>query len=215
MSFQDAVQTLRTADAQLNRLEPQPFPVPCTGLEAVIAGAVLALGRGDWWVPGLRERVGGVLRNAPVERLVDASRGAAPYKIAPATASPSLRALYAVGLAEGCPDRTTLVHLGVGSTSDGAFHEALNLAALRRPNVVFLIAIHPLEGEAPLGPQIGADLLTLGTSFALPVHTVDGNDVHAVHTAVTTAKSATGPQIILATLNPAEDVVQRTVNLPN
>ena len=45
--------TLRRADEQLNASSPAPFPLPVTGLEAVVAGAVRGLRSGDWWVPGL------------------------------------------------------------------------------------------------------------------------------------------------------------------
>ena len=62
---------------------------------AYVEEAIAALGRGDWWVPGLRERVGAVLRDVPIERLVDGLAGARPYKVAPPTPSPALRALHA------------------------------------------------------------------------------------------------------------------------
>ena len=66
-----AIEQLREADEQLNASTPQPFPLPIGGLEAVVAGSVLALDDGDWWLPGLRERVGAVLREAPIERIIE------------------------------------------------------------------------------------------------------------------------------------------------
>lgn len=196
---------LRDADAALAAAGPSPFPLPIHGLETVVAGAVTALGRGDWWVPGLRERVGAVLRDVPVERLVDGTRGARPYRVAPPTPAPALRALHAVGLALADRERAALVHLGVGSCADGALHEALNLAALLRPNVIFVVAVHPLSGDAPLGPQLAATPAALAGAFGIPAAIVAGDDEAAVHDAVKAARAAGGPHLIEARLPGSED----------
>lgn len=194
---------LITADAELQRLHPRPFPLPVRGLEAIVAGAVLGLKRSDWWVPGLRERVGGVLRDVPLDRLVDGFAGARPYKMAPPSDHPALRAVTAVGLALADRDVAVLVHLGVGSTSDGRFHEALNHAALRRARVIFLVAAHALDGDAPIGPQLAADPASLAAAFGIPAVDVDGRDVDAVHAAVSRARESAGPTVILARISAA------------
>lgn len=199
MSLTAAIERIRQADTALAAQNPKPFPVPATGLEPLIAGAVLALGKGDWWVPGLRERVGAVLRDVPIERLVDAWAGARPYKVAPATPSPALRALHAVGIAMAS-ERTTLVHLGIGSAADGAFHEAVNTAAMFRPNIIFLVAVTPLGDDAPVGGQLATEPVQVALSFGLDVVAVDGSDASAVHDAVAAAKAAGGPHLIQADL---------------
>lgn len=204
-----AIDRLREADAALNAQGPQPFPLPVGGLEAVVAGAVTALGRGDWWVPGLRERVGAVLRDVPLDRLVDGLAGAKPYKVAPPTPSPALRALHAVGLALADRERTALVHLGIGSAADGSFHEALNLAALLRPNVIFLVAVHPLGDGAPIGPQLAASPAKLAEAFGISAVVVDGSAAKDVHAAVAKAKQAGGPALIEARLVPGADLRAR------
>ena len=66
-----------------------PFVLPVAGLEAVVIGAVRGLSRADWWVPGLRERVGAVLRGVSVERLRDGFAGARPYHVAPSSPAPT------------------------------------------------------------------------------------------------------------------------------
>ncbi|NCG18482.1 MAG: hypothetical protein GWP91_05665, partial [Rhodobacterales bacterium] len=190
MNFVQAIQTLQAADAALNASRPLPFPVPVSGLEAVVAGTVLGLERGDWWVPGLRERVGAVLRDPPVDRLVNAASGAKPYKVAPADTAPALRALTAVGLAAANPARCAAVHLGIGSVADGAFHEALNLAALQQVNVLFVVAVHPLGENAPLGRQSAASPSALATAYGIATTTVDGSSAKDVHVAVTAARAA-------------------------
>lgn len=201
MELATAIETLRAADATLTA-SAHPFPLPIGGLEAVVAGTVTALERGDWWVPGMRERVGAVLRDAPVDRLLDANAGARPYKVAPPSPSPALRALVAVGIALANPDRFTAVHLGIGSVADGAFHEALNLAALTGANVCFVVAVHPLDGDAPLGPQLATSPAKLAKAFGIGTASVDGNHASKVHKAVAKARAAGGPQLVEATLDP-------------
>jgi TPP-dependent pyruvate/acetoin dehydrogenase alpha subunit len=195
----DALAVVRAADTALQALSPTPFPLPIGELAPVVAGAVSALQKGDWWIPSMRERVGAVLRGAPVERLVDGTAGARPFKVAPPGTSPALRALTAVGLAHGSGG-TALVHLGVGSASDGALHEALNLAALLRPNVIFVVSVHPLGGDAPLGPQLAVSVAELARAFGIPSTAVDGTDPAAVNAAVTAARAAGGPHLVQAQL---------------
>lgn len=199
----DRVVELVKADAALAALGPLPFPLPIGELAPVVAGALDGLGRGDWWVPSLRERVGATLRGVAVDRLVDPSIGARPFRVAPATGSPALRALLAVGLAAADPGRCALVHLGIGSTSDGAFHEALNAAALLGAPVVFLVSVHPLDGAAPLGRQLAATPSGLAAAFGIGAEQVDGTDAAAVRDAVARARAAGGPRLIEARLRPA------------
>ena len=209
MSWAEAIERVQAADQALAAATPQPFPLPIAGLEAVVVGTVSALERGDWWVPGLRERVGAVLRDAPVERLVDGTTGARPYKVAPADTAPALRAAMGVGLALASPDRFTAVHLGIGSAADGAFHEALNLAALRKANLVFVVAVHPLGEDAPIGPQLATSPAKLARAFGLKTREVDGNSVQAVHDAVAAARKKGGPHLVQANLTPGEDLLAR------
>lgn len=192
------IERILAGDSALNALNPQPFPVPVGNLAPVIAGALAALSRGDWWVPGLRERVGAVLRDVPVERLVDGFAGAKPYKVAPALGAH--RATVAVGLAAANRGQTTLVHLGIGAAADGSFAEALNLAALTRVNCIFVVAVDPLGEGAPLGPQLLASPAALAAAFGVGARVVDGRDMLAVETAVRDAKAAGGPWVIEAWL---------------
>lgn len=186
-------------DAAFAALNPSPFHLPVGGLGAVVEGAIAGLGRGDWWVPGLRERVGATLRDVPLGKLVDPRHGARQYKVAPAEPSAN-RALYAVGIALATPDRTTLVHVGTASTADGAFHEALNVAALRQANVIFLVAVDPLGEGAPLPRQLATTPSRLADAFGIRSLTVDGRSVDAVRNAVIAAREARGPHLIQADL---------------
>jgi TPP-dependent pyruvate/acetoin dehydrogenase alpha subunit len=101
------------------------------------------------------------------------------------------------------------VHLGIGSTADGAWFEALNTAALTNANVIFVVAVHPLGGEAPLPAQLAGSPADIAKAAGLKATKVDGNDVNAIHQAVQKARKAGGPHLIEARLNPAEDVLER------
>ncbi len=200
----ESVDRVLAADAAIQAANPAPFPVPIGNLAPVVAGAASALPRGDAWSPGLRERGGAVLRglsvDAVAQRFADGFAGSKPYHILPTSPSPANRALRAVGWAVANPDRAALVHLGTGSTSDGVFHEALNLAARFRPNVLFVVAVDPLGDGAPLGPQLAARPAEIARAFSISTTVVDGRDADAVHVAVAAARSAGGPHLIEATL---------------
>lgn len=193
------------------------LPLPIGELAPVVAGAVLALSREDWWVPSMRERAGAVLRDVPVERIAEGLRGARPYRVAPSSSSPALRALLGVGLAVAHRDSFVLVHLGVGSVSDGAVHEALNLASLQRPNVLFLVSLHPLDdrdeahgGRSPLPRQIAGDIVAVARAHGIGASSVDGTDASAVHRAVAAIRSAKGPHLLAARLAPGRAKAQET-----
>jgi len=209
-----AIEQLHQADRQLLSLEPRPLPVPLRGLEAVVAGTVSALRDRDWWVPGLRERAGAVLRGVEIDQLARGTGGSRQHRVAPIHPSPALRALHAVGIALADPGCAAVVHLGIGSAADGAFHEALNLAALLRPDVVFVVAVHPLGDDAPVGPQLAARPVDLARAFGLPAMEVDGSRAPAVHEAVRQALGQGGPHLIEARLHPGADLRARAGATP-
>jgi TPP-dependent pyruvate/acetoin dehydrogenase alpha subunit len=194
VSAPDALQRLREADAALQALAPLPYPLPVGRLAPLVAGAFGGMGRGDWAVVGPRERVGAALRGCPVERLVDPADGARPYKLAPSTGAPGNRALHAVGLAmvSGEP---VLCILGLASAASGAFHEALNAASLTASPVVFVVGVHPLDDQAPVGRQLGASPAALAAAFGLTTKRVE-NRADAVQGAVAEARASRKPSLV-------------------
>lgn len=203
MSLDQAISQLRSIEDSHGHTGP--LPVPLTGLEAILAGAIRALPEGSWWVPGLRERLGATLLGVPDDRLNSAFAGAAPYRVAPTSPSPANRALHAVGLAHGS-GRHALVHLGVGSTADGAFAEALNLAALVGAKVLFVVAEYPLDDQAPVARQSAAGATALAQAYGLDVFPANGNHADSVLRAVQTAAALNGPAVIVATLAPEQPI---------
>ena len=177
---------LAEAEARLHALGPVPFALPLGRLAPVVEGAFAGMKKGDWIVPGPRERIGAVLRGCPPERLVHAHAGAKPYKVAPASSAPGARALHAVGLAlaDGAP---VLCFLGMASAASGSFAEALNVAALSGAPVVFLVTVQKLDDDAPVGRQLAASPSAVAKAFGIATASVR-SDVESVRTAVAKAR---------------------------
>ncbi len=190
----EALDTLRTAEAELNGLGPLPFPLPLGGAAPALAGAISGMKKGDWLVTGPRERVGAALRGCRVARLLDPATGARPYKLAPVSAAPGSRALHAVGLA--MVSGPTLCVLGAASAASGAFHEALNLAGTLAPAVIFVLRMPAMPADAPVATQLGADPVALATAAGLQSWAVD-DDETAVLDAVAAARTDGRPTLLL------------------
>lgn len=206
MSLRDALHRVRAADEELAK--GRELPLSARGLEAVVAGGFLGLDRHDWVLPGLREGVGAVLRGCPVHHLARLGAGARSYQIAPVSASPANRLLHACGLAMA--GEQVLVFLGQGSASYGAFHEALNIAALHRLDIIFLVSCWDLEHpESPLARQVAGSLSAKALSYGVRGRTVDGGLVTEVLSAVTDARAQGGPHLIEARLSRGDDPLAR------
>ncbi|HEY5081570.1 MAG TPA: thiamine pyrophosphate-dependent dehydrogenase E1 component subunit alpha [Bauldia sp.] len=98
-------------------------------------------------------------------------------------------------------DRVAVAIFGDGSTNIGAFHEALNFAAIRKLPIVF-ICENNLYGEYSrinLTTPV-SDIAVRAASYAMPGVIVDGQDVDAVAKAVTEAvaraRKGDGPSLL-------------------
>ena len=98
-------------------------------------------------------------------------------------------------------DQVTACFFGDGSSNNGAFHESLNLASLKKLPVIF-VCENNLYGisvsQARHQPII--DIATRAASYDMPGVTIDGNDVLEVHQAalkaVKRARAGEGPTLI-------------------
>ncbi|WP_138429832.1 alpha-ketoacid dehydrogenase subunit alpha/beta [Fodinibius saliphilus] len=80
---------------------------------------------------------------------------------------------------------------GDGATSEGEFHEALNLAAVWELPVIFMIENNGYGLSTPTNEQYACDdLVDRARGYGLKGMQVDGNDIFAVVEAVTEAKEA-------------------------
>jgi TPP-dependent pyruvate/acetoin dehydrogenase alpha subunit len=93
---------------------------------------------------------------------------------------------------------------GDGATNIGAFHEALNMAAVWKAPVVFVCENNQYMEYTPIAavtavPRPAADR---ASAYGLEPIVVDGNDVEAVHavarTAIGRARAGDGPSLIEA-----------------
>jgi acetoin:2,6-dichlorophenolindophenol oxidoreductase subunit alpha len=101
--------------------------------------------------------------------------------------------------------RVTACFFGDGTVNIGAFHEAVNLAAVWRLPVVFVCENNQYMEYTPIGDVIpvARPAADRASAYGLDAVVVDGNDVHAVRevagAAVDTARGGGGPALIEAT----------------
>ncbi|WP_116952432.1 thiamine pyrophosphate-dependent dehydrogenase E1 component subunit alpha [Jiangella endophytica] len=101
-------------------------------------------------------------------------------------------------------DQVAVAFFGDGATNIGAFHEALNLAAVWRLPVLFVCENNFYMEYTPIGSVTAAEQPAAGRapSYGLPAEVVDGNDVVAVRNAVARAaeraRAGDGPTVLEA-----------------
>jgi pyruvate dehydrogenase E1 component alpha subunit len=184
------------------------------GHEAMQVGAVRALADQDWIFPSYRESAVGLLRGMPVENVLSWWRGhpagwwdPREYRLASIAVPIATHVPHAVGFAWGKrlrgEDTCSLAFFGDGATSEGAFHEGANFAAVMRAPVVLLCNNNYWAISTPLPAQTAAETLAdKAIGYGMPGMRVDGGDVLAVYEATTEAlaraRAGEGPTFIEA-----------------
>jgi 2-oxoisovalerate dehydrogenase E1 component alpha subunit len=209
----------------LNRTGKAPFVISCQGHEAAQVGAAFALERGkDFTLPYYRG-LGTVLvmgmtprevMLAVFARAADPSSGGrqmpAHYghrklKIVSQSSPVGTQIPHAtgIGLAEKIKggDAVAWVSFGEGTTSQGDFHEGINLAAVHKLPVIFQCENNDYAISVPMSQQMAiASVADRGAAYGLPGVRVDGTDVLATHAAtreaVARARAGEGPTLIEA-----------------
>jgi len=97
--------------------------------------------------------------------------------------------------------RVAAAFTGDGATSEGDFHEALNLAAVWKLPVVFVIENNQWGLSTPAHEQYACrDLADRGVGYGMPGRVVDGNDllavVRTVREAALRARRGEGPTLL-------------------
>jgi TPP-dependent pyruvate/acetoin dehydrogenase alpha subunit len=105
-------------------------------------------------------------------------------------------------------DRISFSIFGDGALEEGAWHESINIAAMRQVPIIFLCENNSLEAlgqqanEYPSSTLAAVELSDLVRPFGVPTIAVDGTDTKAVHDAmaeaVARARSGGGPTFIEA-----------------
>lgn len=98
-------------------------------------------------------------------------------------------------------DHVSVAFFGDGASSNGVFHEAINLAAIWDLPVVYVCENNLYATEVPFSSVSRVpDIASRAGSFGIPGVAVDGNDVLAVHEtageAVRRARSGEGPTLL-------------------
>ena len=135
--------------------------------EAIQAGATFALGDDDWIFPSYRESAIGLVRGMPAETILQWWRGhpsgwwsPADWNVASICVPIATHVPHAAGLAWGKKlrgeDAVAMAFFGDGATSEGAFHEGVNLAAVMNAPAVFVCNNNSWAISTPVEAQTRA-----------------------------------------------------------
>ena len=184
------------------------------GHEAMQVGAVHALADDDWIFPSYRESAIGLLRGMPAATLFSWWRGhpagwwnPADYNIASICVPIATHVPHAAGLAWGKRLKgeaaLAIAFFGDGATSEGAFHEGANFAAVMRAPLVLFCNNNGWAISTPVEEQTKAETLAdKAVGYGMPGVRVDGADVLAVfeatREAAERARGGGGPTFVEA-----------------
>ncbi|MEM9033748.1 MAG: thiamine pyrophosphate-dependent enzyme [Actinomycetota bacterium] len=189
---------------------------PVHGSEAIIVGTAHALDpTTDWVIPQYREPVGlhrfgpDVLDRYVLYLLGHPAGGHHPegVNVFPISISLATQIPHAVGLAWAKALRdepgVVVVFFGDGSTSEGDFYEAGNLAGVLGAPVILCCVNNHWAISTPLARQTrAAAIADKAAGFGIPGVQVDGTDPVAVHEVMTVAReravAGEGPTLVEA-----------------
>ncbi len=182
--------------------------------EAIQAGATYALTDDDWIFPSYRESAIGLVRGLPVQTVLQWWRGHPSgwwspddWNVASICVPIGTHVPHAAGLAWGKKlrgeDAVAMAFFGDGATSEGAFHEGMNFAAVMRAPAVFVCNNNQWAISTPLEAQTRSETIAdKAIAYGMPGVRVDGLDVLAVYDAareaVERARAGEGPTLIEA-----------------
>jgi acetoin:2,6-dichlorophenolindophenol oxidoreductase subunit alpha len=106
---------------------------------------------------------------------------------------------------KGVPGVVGVASMGEGTTSTGAFHEAVNQAAIEKLPLVVVVANNQYAYSTPNSRQFACESLAdRAVGYGIEGHAVDGTDLEAclktVGEAVGKARAGHGPQLVVAKL---------------
>ncbi len=188
--------TLRTLDQRAWNLQRQgrigTYP-PFSGQEAAQVGAVAALQKDDWICGSYRDWAALTYAGVPLSypllnSMGHAVAGRIPDGInaLPVQVVIAAQMLHAVGLAWSSKlqnqGRVALTFFGDGATSQGDFHESLNLASVVKAPVVFVCQNNQWAISVPVSRQMNSQTIAQrAVAYNIEGIRVDGNDILAVY----------------------------------
>src|SRR3954453_24223653 len=184
------------------------------GHEAMQAGSVAALADEDWVFPSYRESAIGLLRGMRPSTVLAWWRGhpagwwdPRARRVASICVPIATHVPHAAGLAWGLRLRgeqgCAIAYFGDGATSEGAFHEGANLAAVMRAPLVLFCNNNGWAISTPVEDQTRAEALAdKAAGYGMPGLRVDGRDgvvvFEATREGVERARAGEGPTFIEA-----------------
>lgn len=193
---------------------------PYIGQEAVAAGVCAALGEGDLVVSNHRGHGHSVAKGIPERAILSELMGKdagmclglggsmhstdlqAGVIFSTAIVGGGIPLAVGVALALQMDRKANCVacFFGDGATNTGAFHEALNLAAVWRLPVVFVCENNRYAVSVPVSKSTSASIVQRGQAYGIPGLSANGMnvlDVYAVASeAVARAKKGEGPTLM-------------------
>jgi len=211
----DVMRLIRALDERMITLQRQGragFYGACTGEEAAVLGSAAAIRPDDWIVPALRQNAAMLYRGFPLVAYVAQVLGNSG-DVMKARQMPSHHAagrdsvrqvswsscianqlLQSLGIARAirlaAADEVVLAFVGDGGTSEGDFHVAMNMAAHAKPALPLVLICQNNQWaiSVPLEKQTRVTRIAdKAIAYGLPAQRVDGNDLLAVHAAVSDA----------------------------
>ncbi len=180
--------------------------------EAIQAGATFALDEQDWIFPSYRESPIGLVRGMPPATILQWWRGhpsgwwnPLDWNVASICVPVGTHVPHAAGLAWGKKLKgepgVAMAFFGDGATSEGAFHEGANLAAVMEAPLVLVCNNNSWAISTPISAQTRAETLAdKAKGYGMPGVRVDGLDVLAVYEAareaVERARAGGGPALL-------------------
>ena len=182
--------------------------------EAMQAGAFHTLSDEDWVFPSYRESAIGLLRGMPAATILSWWRGhpsgwwnPADYRVASICVPIGTHVPHAAGLAWGKKlkgeSACAIAFFGDGATSEGAFHEGANFAAVTNAPLILFCNNNGWAISTPVEAQTRAETLAdKAVGYGMPGLRVDGTDVlacfEAAREGVARARAGEGPTFIEA-----------------
>ena len=192
------------------------------GLEAALVGPASALQKQDWLWSGLREGGAALARGMPLSDYIaqmycnsnDTAKGRqmCNHFQHKATHYPSWSSVIGTQIAHGVgaayaaklcgKDEVHSIHFGDGATSSNGFHSGMNFAGVWKVPCVFVCVDNGWAISVSSSKQTAAkSYADKAAAYGIPGEDVDGNDVLAVHAAMTKAvaraRKGAGPSLVV------------------